>query len=87
VKKNLGMDLPPTWGGTDLSMDVEKSSLIDGTGKMETDESSLTSQNYEEMNIAMKDYSRSMEDLTSSLAEFRSFIHKMKEREEKRVTG
>lgn len=81
VKKNLGMDLPPSWEDPLTSMDTGRDSLVDSAGKMDVEESSLLSRNREEMEMSMKDYKGDLDDLSSSLAEFREYLQKLREKE------
>ncbi|MFW3147175.1 MAG: hypothetical protein ACMUIE_10245 [Thermoplasmatota archaeon] len=81
VKKNLGMDLPPQWDDPLTSMETGRDSMVESTERMDTEESSLLSRNRDEMEMSMSDYKGSLNDLTSSLAEFRTYLQKLKDRE------
>jgi hypothetical protein len=83
VHKALDLDLTlEERPRTAKTLNIEQDSLVEDTDKLEVEKTSLTSDNHEHMSSVVSDYQSDLDELERSIAEFRDYLNKLREKEE-----
>ena len=82
VHKALDLDLTlEERPKTVKTLNIEETSMVEGTDKLEVEKDSLTSMDNEHMTSVVSDYQNDLDELERTIAEFRDYLNKLREKE------
>ena len=82
VHKALDLDLTlEERPKTVKTLNIEETSMVEDTDKLDVEKDSLTSLDNEHMTSVVSDYQNDLDELERTIAEFRDYLNKLREKE------